>query len=153
MRLIIAFAAAILAPAIVVTAWYLFGQFATFESSDPYIFIRTRTFSLFCIALAALHVGVLGIPAYLILRWRRALRWWSLLSSGFILASIPIAIVSWPLRYGEQSSSVNGVQTMIEGVPTVAGWLQYLGAVSFFGACGFLGAAAFWLVGHRSLKT
>lgn len=148
MRLIIAFAAAILVPACIVTAWYLYGQFVTFESDDPYILIRTRTFLLLCLTLATLHVVFLGIPGYFILGWRNALRWWPILLSGFVLGAIPCAVFSWPLQYlGMQSSAVvNGVETMINGVPTVAGWLQFLGAVSFLGACGVSGAAAFWLV-------
>jgi hypothetical protein len=57
---------------------------------------------------------------------------------GFIVGFIPIALFSWPLRYGDSSSSatINGVQTLVNGVPTMAGWLSYLqGAVIF----GFLG--------------
>ena len=55
---------------------------------------------------------------------------------------------SWPLRYASpgSSASVNGVDTMIDGVPTTAGWLQYLYGVAFFGIFGILAAAAFWLV-------
>src|SRR6266849_8771845 len=36
------------------------------------------------------------------------------------------------------------VQTMLDGVPTLAGWLQYLQGLLFFGAFGALGGIAFW---------
>ncbi|WP_379655436.1 hypothetical protein [Pseudoxanthomonas sp. UC19_8] len=148
MRLIIAFVAAALAPTCALGLWYLYGQFATFDSSDPYIWIRTRGFLLICLVISAAHVVALGIPAYLLLRWRRALRWWSALLSGFVLGAVPVGIFSWPLRYSGpgSSSSVNGVDTMVDGIPTMAGWVQYLGGISFFGACGALAAAAFWVV-------
>jgi hypothetical protein len=148
MRLIIAFVAAILAPACALVLWYLYGQFAMFDSNDPYIWIRTRGFLVICLAISGAHVVALGIPAYLLLRCRRVLRWWSVLLSGFVLGAIPAAVFSWPLRYAGpgSSASVNGVDTMIDGIPTTAGWLQYFGGVTFFGACGLLAAAAFWVV-------
>src|SRR5690606_5351122 len=95
----------------------------------------------------AAHVLVLGVPAYLLLRWRNWVRWWSTIASGFALAALPIALWSWPLRYPElkSSASVNGVQTMIDGVPTAAGWLQYVEGALFFGAFGALSGLAFWL--------
>jgi hypothetical protein len=148
MRLIIAFAAAVLAPTCALAVWYLYGQFATFDADDPYIWTRTRGFIVICLAISAAHVVVLGIPAYLVLRWRGALRWWSTLLSGFVLGAVPAGVLSWPLRYSDLKSSatVNGVQTMVDGIPTMAGWLQYVGGVSFFGAFGALAAAAFWVV-------
>jgi len=143
MRIVIAFVAAILAPVIAIVAWYLFGQFSMFDSSDPYIWVRTRGFFFICLVISAAHVMALGIPAYLLLRWRGLFRWWSVLLAGFALGSIPAGVFSWPLRYAgsRSSASVNGVETMIDGVPTLAGWLQYAEGISFFGACG-LGAAA-----------
>jgi hypothetical protein len=38
------------------------------------------------------------------------------------------------------------VQTMINGVPTVAGWISYIEGVLFMGAFGTLGGLAFWMV-------
>jgi len=41
------------------------------------------------------------------------------------------------------STSIDGVRTIVNGVPTLAGWMQYLESVSFFGACGAAAAATF----------
>jgi len=38
---------------------------------------------------------------------------------------------------------------MIDGVPTMAGWVQYLAGVGQMGALGVVGAFAFWLVQRR----
>ncbi|MBB5208002.1 hypothetical protein [Chiayiivirga flava] len=148
MRLIIAFGAAVLAPTLALGAWYLYGQFATFESNDPYIWVRTRSFLSICLAISAAHVVVLGIPAYFLMRWRGLLRWWSALLAGFVLGALPAAVITWPLRYASPGSyaSSNGVETMVNGVPTVAGWLQYMGGAASFGVCGLVAAAAFCAV-------
>ena len=154
MRLIIAFISAVLIPALLMTAWYLYGQFITFEPDDPYIWVRTRGFLALCIVVSAVFVLALGLPAYFLLRRFNIIRWWSTLSVGFILGAIPMAIFTWPLKYPEMktSASVNGVQTMIDGVPTVAGWLQFIEGVSFLGACGMVGAFAFWLAAPNKSK-
>ena len=148
MRTVIAFVAAILAPIFVLVGWYLYGQFATFEISDPNIWVRTRNFLLLCLVISLAHVTLLGVPAFLLLRLCGALRWWSTLLSGFTLAAIPVAIFTWPLRHAGPGSysSANGVDTMIDGVPTTAGWIQYGQGVAFFGMLGLVAAAAFCLV-------
>jgi len=154
MRLFLAFLAAILAPTLILAAWYLYGQFQTFDSADPYIWIRTRSFLTICLVISAAYVVALGIPAYALLRWRKAIRWWSTIAMGFLLGVIPPAVLFWPLRYGElkTTSSFNGAQTMIDGMPTAAGWMQYLAGITSFGALGGVGAFAFWLVARRLLS-
>jgi len=148
MRLILAFVAAVLTPTLVLVCWYLYGQFAMFDSNDPYIWVRTRGFFVICLAISAAHVIALGTPAYFLLRWRGLLRWWSALLTGFVLGAVPVGLFSWPLRYASPGSyaSADGVDTMVNGVPTMAGWLQYLRGVSFFGACRLAAAAAFCIV-------
>lgn len=145
------FVAAILVPTGLMVAWYLYGQFATFEANDPYIWVRTRGFLLICLAVSAAYVLALGIPTYALLKWLSVVRWWSTVGSGFILGAAPMAIFTWPLRYPElrSSASVNGVQTMVEGTPTMAGWVQYFSGVAFIGACGAVSALAFWLISRK----
>lgn len=148
MRLISDFAAAALAPACILTALYLYGQFIVFDADDPYIWIRTRTVSVFFLAMSTLHVVVLGIPCYFVLRWRNALRAWSVVASGFALGAIPGAIISWPMQYAgtQHSSGINGVTMIADGVTTTAGWIQFFSEILFLGLCGLSGATMFWLV-------
>ena len=156
MKITLAFLAAILVPVCLMAGWYLWGQFATFKPDDPYIWIRTGHFLILCALISAAFVLVLGIPAYLLLRWRNAVRWWSTIASGFVLGAVPIAVFSWPLRFSQgASASVDGVPTLVNGIPTFAGWLQYLESVAFFGACGAVAGTTFWLISrspNRSLK-
>ena len=147
MRLVIAFLSAAILPSLLMTAWYLYGQFTTFESSDPYIWVRTGGFLSLCIMVSLAYVIVLGAPAYYLLRKLKAVWWWSTIATGFILGAIPMALFTWPLNPGNKTSaSINGVQTIIDGVPTIEGWLQFVYGVSFVGLCGMVGALAFWLV-------
>lgn len=148
MRIVLAFIAAIALPTILMTCWYLYGQFQVFETDDPYIWVRTRGFLGITAFISAGFVLLLGLPAYILLRYFKLINWWSTLLSGFCLGALPMAIFTWPIRYADMnsSSSVNGVQTMIDGVPTMAGWLQFLEGVLFFGAFGLAAALAFWLI-------
>jgi hypothetical protein len=148
MRLALAFLSAIIVPAILISGWYLYGQFETFESDDPYIWVRTRGFLGLTLFISGAFVLLLGLPAYFILRYFKFINWWATLISGFILGAAPMAIFTWPLSYPElnTNASVNGVQTIINGTPTMAGWLQFVEGVSFFGGCGLAAALVFWLV-------
>jgi len=151
MKISLAFLAAILAPTCLMTGWYLWSQFATFKPDDPYIWVRTENFSMLCALISAAYVIVLGIPAYLVLRWRNSVRWWPTFGSGFVLGSAPVAVLTWPLRNSRgASATIDGVRTLIDGVPTFAGWLQYLYSAAFFGACGAVAATAFWLIARRT---
>lgn len=154
MTTLLALAAATLAPALLMALWYLYGQFSVFAASDPYIWVRSLRFFLLCLAISALHVLLLGGPLYALLQWRKLVRWWSSVVTGFVLATVPIALFTWPLRFPELrgTTSINGVQTMVDGKPTVAGWLQYAEGVLFFGACGALSGLVFWLVWRRGRR-
>jgi hypothetical protein len=151
MRTVVAFVAAVLLPTFVVITWYLYGQFAMFEPDDPYIWVRTGRMLEICLSTATAYVVILGVPAFLLLRKLRGIRWWSTIGTGFILGSLPVAILTWPLRYPElrTSASVDGVQTMVDGTPTVAGWVQYASGFSTVGFLGAVGALAFWVVSRR----
>jgi hypothetical protein len=150
MKITLAFLAAILVPVGLTTGWYLWDQFNTFKPDDPYIWVRTGNFLSLCALVSAVYVIALGIPAYLVLRWRNAVRWWSSIASGFVLGAAPVAVLSWPLRFSQgASASVDGVRTLVNGIPTFAGWLQYLESAVLFGACGAASATAFWLIARR----
>ncbi|WP_158756449.1 hypothetical protein [Dyella sp. S184] len=150
MKTTLAFLAAILVPVGLITGWYLWEQFATFKPNDPYIWVRTGNFLCLCALISVAYVLVLGLPTYVLLRWRNAVRCWSTIASGFVLGAFPVAVLSWPLRFsGGASATIDGVPTLVNGIPTFAGWLQYLELVAFMGACGVASAAAFSLIARR----
>lgn len=145
MRLVIATLSAIALPTLVMTCWFLYGQFESFDASDPYIWIRTRGFFFIVLAVSACFVIVLGLPAYFLLKHIKRVTWWTTVVSGFFIAATPVAIFLWPYGSPGSSASSNGVDTMINGVPTLAGWLDYIKVVLFFGVIGWASAFVFWL--------
>jgi hypothetical protein len=106
------------------------------------------------LVIAAGHVLVLGLPGFLALRKLNAIRWWSTVGTGFLLGCIPIAVWAWPLKYpGLSSSHWDGekmVQTMVDGVPTVQGWLSYVEGVLYMGIFGAISGLGFWLIWRRN---
>jgi hypothetical protein len=140
--------AAAVAPALAMLAWYACGSFTAPLANDGYIWARIANFATICFVVSAAHVAVLGVPAFLLLRWRNAIVWWSATLSGFILGAMPTAALTWPLRYPElhTPTTIDGVQTMINGTPTIAGWLHFASGLGFMGFLGAVGGKSFWLV-------
>lgn len=108
--------------------------------------------------VAVAHVLMLFLPT-IVLLWRLGwIRWWSSVLAGFALGCLPIGVWLWPLHYsGTFVASVvwqggGMVQTAVNGVPTLAGWLQYAGIVLQFGLCGAVGGLAFWFVWRQQLE-
>ena len=142
-RLLIALCLAALVPAILMTGWYLYGQFSYFPSDDPYIWVRTRNFAIPCVTISALFVVLLGLPTFLVLKSNNRVNARSALIAGFFLAALPASLLTWPMRPGF-SSSVGGVAHVVDGVPTFAGWQSYGIGLLSMGALGLAGASAFW---------
>ena len=120
--------AAALAPAVILAA------------ADGNLDIMTPVFG---VALG--HVVIFGLPLLLI--FRKRVNVWSTVIVAFIVGVVPAAVMFWPGDSdGSFSASIGGVPTVIAGIPTVAGWLNYLGLLAFLGACGAVSGLAFWLV-------
>ncbi len=151
MRLAIATLSAIALPTLIMTFLYLYGQFETFEANDPYIWVRTQGFFFIVLAITAGFVVMLGLPASFLLKHIKSVNWFSTVVSGFLIAATPVAIFLWPYGSPGSSASSNGVATLIDGVPTLAGWLEYLEAILFFGFFGLASAFVFWLLSPKQL--
>jgi hypothetical protein len=89
----------------------------------------------------------LGLPVALLYRVKRWTRLSETLTGGFLIGAVPFSIADWPVhRSPGEMSSIGGVATSLNGIPTLAGWLQYLAFdVAAAGGLGALGALAFWL--------
>jgi hypothetical protein len=92
------------------------------------------------------HALILGVPMALFYRRRQ---WRSpayALAGGFLIGSLPAGLYFWPLDPRPGTDVWTGAtQTLADGVPTWAGWVEYLQMLSGFGCLGALGALAFWL--------
>ena len=92
------------------------------------------------------HAVVLGLPVALFYRRRQ---WRSpayALAGGFLIGALPAGLYFWPLDPRPGTDVWTGTtQTLADGVPTWAGWVEYLQMLGGFGCLGALGALAFWL--------
>jgi hypothetical protein len=98
------------------------------------------------VAITLGHAVMLGVPAALLYR---RLQWRSpvfALAGGFLIGAVPAGLYFWPVERRLGTNAWSGAtQTLIDGVPTWAGWLEYLQMLGGFGCLGMLGAIAFWL--------
>ena len=148
-RSMIAILAAIIVPTIAVVLPY---ASATISPDNEHGWLQTRNFAIIVLVIVAAHVIVLGMPAFLILFKAKLVRWWSAITAGFVLAAVPFGFWLWPGKYastGSSSSQSPGgdtIHTMIDGVPTKDGWIEFVEVCIYFGAFGALGGLAFWMV-------
>lgn len=104
--------------------------------------------------IAAMHVVFLGLPAFLMLRRFKLLRWWSVVLAGILCGIIPMAVTSWPhwAFEGASYTAWDGsrmVEYVVNGVPTVAGWWRYVYDLAGIGLFGGVAALASWLTYSR----
>lgn len=126
-------------------------------------FIATGGVYFLTLAISAAHALILGVPMFFFVKRFIGINFWSTSITGFLVALIPIAIWSWPLSYASSnmsSSHWNGdhmVQTMINGVPTIDGWLSYAKSAALFGLFGLVSGVVFWVVwrlaGPKKIRT
>ena len=78
-------------------------------------------------AIAGIHVLVLGVPAFLLGKRFRAIRWWTCIITAFLIGSLPVPVTLWAL----------------DANPPMGGWQSvFLG----WGLFGVSGGFVFWLL-------
>lgn len=96
----------------------------------------------FIAALA--HAIILGLPLFIFLRSISNVGIVSCALAGFLVGATPFAIFDLVSMFGLQSASTSGQATVVNGVPTLAGWIEYGRAVGSIGLFGGAGGVAFW---------
>ena len=125
-----AFVLATLVAAVAFTAWWM----------------SSRVFWT-ALVIASLHTVFLGVPLYTLLRWKKRLTAFSAIFGCCLIGAVPMAMWSWPIVDPELKMNATDSrwgQTVIDGVPTAAGWLAYGANVLLFGLIGLLAGVAFW---------
>jgi hypothetical protein len=84
--------------------------------------------------VALVHAVCLGLPAYLILKRFGLTRWWVSLPAGFLIGSLPYAILALPWN-------------LPPNLPPFT-WPHYFAIGGGFGVLGVFGGIAAWLVWH-----
>lgn len=99
--------------------------------------IDSHSFALvpYVFAVALAHAVILGLPIFLYLNARGRAGVVSSIVAGFAIGCLPIGLLTFPLWLGTNfNASTNGVPTVVNGVRTLAGWLEYLQLMGVFGA-------------------
>lgn len=144
---------AILAPTIAITLYVTVLAASTLFSGDGNgsEFQTITLVAAFALCISVAHVGILGLPAFLLLKKHWSLNLYRMMAVGFFLGCLPSGLVMWPYDYSQFKSSFsywNGhamVHAKINGVPTLIGWIDYLQNIGIMGLFGVLSAAVFWL--------
>ena len=116
--------------------------------------MRLMPLVLFFASLVSLgHALLLGVPGAAWLLRRRQFTIPRMAVLGTLVGALPFAIWAQPYKYaGTLSSSFSGGEwKLIDGMPTKAGWVDYLWATGTAGLLGALGGIAFCLA-YRSLS-
>jgi hypothetical protein len=102
-----------------------------------------REAHVYCGACSRAHSrpSTLLFPALETSTWHCLLR-----SCGFLVGAVPFGVLDLISMFGVQSASTGGTPTIINGVSTLAGWIEYAYAVSFTGLFGLAGGVTFWVV-------
>jgi hypothetical protein len=92
------------------------------------------------------HALILGLPIALLFRAMHWTRLVAALAASFLIGATPIGILAWPVDFSTGTgASVDGIPTVIDGIPTATGWLHYCGILGVFGGFGAVGGLVFWL--------
>jgi hypothetical protein len=92
------------------------------------------------------HAIIIGLPVALFYRAKRWTRLTATMAGAFVIGAVPGGVLTWPVSPSfRTTASVDGVATIINGVPTLAGWLNYLEGLAALGGLGALGGLVFWL--------
>jgi hypothetical protein len=104
----------------------------------------------FLVALG--HAIVLGLPLFLFLRAKSLVGIISCALGGFVVGAIGPASFGLMGMFGNASynASSGGRATIVNGAPTLAGWIEYAQAVGYAGLIGLAGGLTFWLVTRLS---
>lgn len=114
-----------------------------------------RTFVAIALETAITLTVLIAAPVFLGLHRLGWIRAWVSPVAGFVVGALPIGIRSWPWHpvAGHVTVSVmrggKMVPILVNGVPTMAGWLDYAWTVLAYGALGAVGGLVFWLLWRK----
>ena len=148
-RIILALLTAAATPAVIVWVLMLMDEFEHSVGLKQALQIACVP-AIFAFVIALAYAIILGLPAYFLAKRFHLTDWWMSVICGFMIGAVPSAIYSWPLSHvNGVSSAWNGkemVDYIINGTPTMAGWLRYIYSFCGMGLLGMLSGFTAWLV-------
>lgn len=121
-------AAAVFAPAVLLAIYF---SAIIFASPEPNSSAMLFWIPIVAVPVSFLHVLFLAVPGLILLSKRHRLRADTVCVLGFLAGCLPIGVWTWPLKsslHGASYSQWDGekmVSSMIDGVPTLTGSIDY----------------------------
>jgi hypothetical protein len=114
------------------------------ESWNIVVASEVAQFARFALIVTSLHAAILGVPLFLFLRSFTSVGILWCAAGGFLTGAVPSAVLGLFALFGMQNASSGGKATVVNGIPTLAGWLEYLQSVGLIGLFGLAGGIVFW---------
>ena len=105
--------------------------------------VLNLTMTTFMVATA--HAILLGLPLFLLVRRKRSQVGIAACAlGGIVVAALPFGVLALMSMLSVQTASSNGKPTIVNGVPTLLFWIEYIHAVGLTALSGLVGGLAFW---------
>lgn len=105
--------------------------------------ILNLTMTTFMVAIA--HAVLLGLPLFLLVRRMRSHVGIAACSlGGFVVAALPFGVLALVSMLSVQNASTDGKSTIVNGVPTLFFWIEYIRIIGLTGLLGLVGGLTFW---------
>src|SRR5262245_24924720 len=109
------------------------------------LYARSIAIVPFAFTVAAAHSVLLGGPVLAIWFRRRSIDLLAAVGVGSLIGTLPSSVFLLAAFRGTYSASIDRVPTVVNGAPTLAGWIHYAGSLCWVAFLGALAGAAFWV--------
>lgn len=135
-------------PAILFGGMTFFDQLKYFSGGETIYALRAAsTVAAIAFFIALLHAIFLGVPFYFLVKKLNFIRWWMSLIGGFIIGSVPSAVMLFRSLSTPGSSYIENGKTLVaNGSITPEGLLQLLYSFTGMGLIGAICGLSAWLL-------
>jgi hypothetical protein len=156
-RLALAVLAGLLAPVLAMFGWTLAGWALIDPAAIGGIVADGSLLFLVIPALVVTfaYLLLLGLPAVHVLRRLGRANTRNVALAGALLAMLPLGALTFPTNFTSPGSgySADGVDLVVDGVPTAQAWWQWLRALAGWACLGAISGASYWLTWSRLAGT
>lgn len=115
------------------------------ESINIVVVTQVLNLTMTTFMVAAAHAVLFGLPLFLLVRRKRSqVGIGACALGGLVVAALPFGVLALISMLSVQTASSNGKPTIVNGVPTLLFWIEYIRAVGLTAWPGLVGGLAFW---------
>jgi len=116
------------------------------ESINIVVVTQVLNLTMTTFMVAAAHAVLFGLPLFLLVRRKRSqVGIGACALGGLVIAALPFGVLALISMLSVQTASSNGKPTIVNGVPTLLFWIEYIRAVGLTAWPGLVGGLAFWV--------